>query len=217
MGLKKCPVCGADNSELAKFCYSCGADLDIQQQPSAYDQLVAEYQPQYQEAQAQEVPPSAVAENHPEHPQGAPYTQDQYQAPPQGMPYTQGQYQTPPQGTPYTQGQYQVPPQGVPYPQGQYQVPPQGVPYGQPIMNPIPYGYKQKSKLAAGLLGILIGSFGVHNFYLGYTGKAVAQLLITLLTCGAGAVISGIWALIEGIMILTGSINVDGKNVPLTD
>ena len=245
MGLKKCPVCGADNSELAKFCYSCGADLDIQQQTSAYDQLVAEYQPQYQEAQAQEVPPSAVAENHPEHPQGAPYTQDQYQAPPQstpypqgqyqappqsapysqgqyqappqGMPYTQGQYQTPPQGTPYTQGQYQVPPQGVPYPQGQYQVPPQGVPYGQPIMNPIPYGYKQKSKLAAGLLGILIGSFGVHNFYLGYTGKAVAQLLITLLTCGAGAVISGIWALIEGIMILTGSINVDGKNVPLTD
>lgn len=203
MGLKKCPVCGADNSELAKFCYSCGADLDIQQQPSAYDQPVAEYQPQYQEAQAQEVPPSAVAENHPEHPQGAPYTQDQYQAPPQG--------------TPYTQGQYQVPPQGVPYPQGQYQVPSQGVPYGQPIMNPIPYGYKQKSKLAAGLLGILIGSFGVHNFYLGYTGKAVAQLLITLLTCGAGAVISGIWALIEGIMILTGSINVDGKNVPLTD
>ena len=70
MGLKKCPVCGADNSELAKFCYSCGADLDIQQQPSAYEQLVAEYQPQYQEAQAQEVPPSAVAENHPEHPQG---------------------------------------------------------------------------------------------------------------------------------------------------
>ena len=74
-----------------------------------------------------------------------------------------------------------------------------------------------KSKMAAGLLGIFLGQWGVHNFYLGYTGKAVAQLLITLLTCGAGAVISGIWALIEGIMILTGSINVDGKNVPLTD
>ena len=203
MGLKKCPVCGADNSELAKFCYSCGADLEVQQQPSVYDQPVAEYQPQYQETQAQEVPPTAVTENN--------------QAPPQGAPYTQGQYQAPPQGVPYTQGQYQVPPQSAPYPQGQYQVPPQGVPYGQPILNPIPYGYKQKSKLAAGLLGILIGSFGVHNFYLGYTGKAVAQLLITLLTCGAGAVISGIWALIEGIMILTGSINVDGKNVPLAD
>lgn len=41
-----------------------------------------------------------------------------------------------------------------------------------------------KSKIAAGLLGIFLGAFGVHNFYLGYTGKAVAQLLITILSCG---------------------------------
>ena len=41
-----------------------------------------------------------------------------------------------------------------------------------------------KSKIAAGLLGIFLGAFGVHNFYLGYTGKAIAQLLITLLSCG---------------------------------
>lgn len=75
----------------------------------------------------------------------------------------------------------------------------------------------QKSKIAAGLLGIFLGSFGVHNFYLGYTGKAVAQLLITLLTCGFGAFISSIWGLIEGIMILTGSINTDGKGNPLAD
>lgn len=74
-----------------------------------------------------------------------------------------------------------------------------------------------KSKLAAGLLGILLGSFGVHNFYLGNTGKAVAQLLITLLTCGAGSVISGIWGLVEGIMILAGSINTDAKGMPLVD
>lgn len=74
-----------------------------------------------------------------------------------------------------------------------------------------------KSKLAAGLLGILLGSFGVHNFYLGNTGKAVAQLLITLLTCGAGSLISGIWGLVEGIQILTGSINTDANGVPLSD
>lgn len=74
-----------------------------------------------------------------------------------------------------------------------------------------------KSKLAAGLLGILLGSFGVHNFYLGNTGKAVAQLLITLLTCGLGSVVSGIWGLIEGIMILAGSINTDAKGMPLVD
>ena len=39
-----------------------------------------------------------------------------------------------------------------------------------------------KSKMAAGLLGIFLGSLGIHNFYLGYTGKAVAQLLITILS-----------------------------------
>lgn len=69
----------------------------------------------------------------------------------------------------------------------------------------------QKSKLAAGLLGIFLGSIGVHNFYLGYTGKAVAQLLITVLSCGILAVVSAVWGLIEGILILTGSINTDAQ------
>lgn len=75
----------------------------------------------------------------------------------------------------------------------------------------------RKSKVAAGLLGIFLGSFGVHNFYLGYTGKAIAQLLITLLTCGFGAFVSSIWGLIEGILILTGSINTDANGNPLCD
>lgn len=74
-----------------------------------------------------------------------------------------------------------------------------------------------KSKIAAGLLGIFLGSLGVHNFYLGYTGKAVAQLLITILTCGIGATVSGIWGLIEGILILTGSINQDADGNELED
>lgn len=75
----------------------------------------------------------------------------------------------------------------------------------------------QKSKLVAGLLGIFLGSIGVHNFYLGYTGKAIAQLLIALLSCGFGATVTGIWGLIEGIMILVGNISKDGKGIPLKD
>lgn len=71
--------------------------------------------------------------------------------------------------------------------------------------------------MAAGLLGIFLGSLGIHNFYLGYTGKAVAQLLITICTCGFGAVVSGIWGFVEGIMILTGSICVDARGIPLKD
>ena len=72
-----------------------------------------------------------------------------------------------------------------------------------------------KSKVVAGLLGIFLGAFGVHNFYLGYTGKAVAQLLISILSCFTLTIVSEIWGLIEGIMILTGSIKVDGKGQPL--
>lgn len=74
-----------------------------------------------------------------------------------------------------------------------------------------------KSKIAAGLLGIFLGSLGIHNFYLGYTGKAIAQLLISLLSCGTLAVVSEIWGLIEGIMILTESINTDANGNPLKD
>lgn len=76
---------------------------------------------------------------------------------------------------------------------------------------------KPKSKIAAGLLGIFLGSLGIHNFYLGYTGKAIAQLLISLLSCGFLAVVSSIWGLIEGILILTGSIDTDADGNPLGD
>lgn len=72
-----------------------------------------------------------------------------------------------------------------------------------------------KSKIAAGLLGIFLGCFGVHNFYLGYNGKAVAQLLITVLSCFLLSPVSAIWGLIEGIFILTGSINTDADGNPL--
>lgn len=74
---------------------------------------------------------------------------------------------------------------------------------------------KSKSKVAAGLLGIFFGAFGVHNFYLGYNGKALAQLLLTILTCGILGFVSSIWGFIEGILILTDSINEDATGNPL--
>ena len=77
--------------------------------------------------------------------------------------------------------------------------------------------YSDKSKIGAGLLGIFLGGFGVHNFYLGYTGKAIAQLLLSLLSCGGLSFVSGIWGLVEGIMILTGSIETDAQGKKLKD
>ena len=72
----------------------------------------------------------------------------------------------------------------------------------------------QKSKLTAGLLGIFLGGFGFHNFYLGYNGKGIAQIALTLLSCGS---IGTIWGVIEGILILCGKIDTDANGIPLSE
>jgi TM2 domain-containing membrane protein YozV len=69
----------------------------------------------------------------------------------------------------------------------------------------------QKSKIAAGLLGIFLGWLGIHRFYLGYVGIGIAQIAVTVVTFGIG----GLWGFIEGILILTGSINKDANGRPL--
>lgn len=82
--------------------------------------------------------------------------------------------------------------------------------YAQPQYTAAPYAaapvwQSSKSKLAAGLLGIFLGGLGVHNFYLGNTGKAVAQLLLTLvgwILFGFGPIAAAIWGFVEGIIIL---------------
>ena len=74
-----------------------------------------------------------------------------------------------------------------------------------------------KSRVVVGVLGILLGTLGIHNFVLGYTGRGLAQLLITVLTCGIGGVIVWVWSLVESIQILSGDINEDAYGNPLTD
>ena len=80
-------------------------------------------------------------------------------------------------------------------------------------------GINQKSKLVAGLLGIFLGYFGGHNFYLGYTKKAVWQLVLCLVgSClVVGPMLASLWGLAEGVMILSGYIAVDGNGLPLKD
>lgn len=117
----------------------------------------------------------------------------------------------------------------------------------------VPEGYERRSKLAAGLLGIFLGNLGVHNFYLGRTGRAAAQLILSVAGFAVNSIVfffsifaivgmtdemalaaspfvllfaslsvlavlaSGLWGLIEGIMILSGSVKMDGRGVPLKD
>jgi TM2 domain-containing membrane protein YozV len=60
---------------------------------------------------------------------------------------------------------------------------------------------RENKKVLAGLLGIFLGTFGIHKFVLGYTQEGVIQLVISVLTCGT----LGIIGFIEGIIYLTKS------------
>ena len=50
------------------------------------------------------------------------------------------------------------------------------------------------------ILAFFLGTLGVHNFYLGYTTEGIIQLVLTLTFIGL--IVSGIWALIDFIMLL---------------
>ncbi len=54
-----------------------------------------------------------------------------------------------------------------------------------------------KSKVVAGVLGILLGGLGIHHFYLGSVG-AGAVCLVASCFFGLGAIIG----LVEGILLL---------------
>lgn len=69
-----------------------------------------------------------------------------------------------------------------------------------------------KQLLVGIVLALFLGTLGIHNFYLGHTGRGIAQLLITVLTFGIGALITWPWSLIELVMMATRNLNdADGR------
>ncbi|WP_410876755.1 NINE protein [Nocardia sp. A7] len=154
-------------------------------------------------------------------------SQPQYGQPAYGQP--SDPYAQQPQQPGYGQPQYGAPQPQYGQPSDPYAQQPQpgygAAPYGampqgfNPNDPEAPYGrdmygvpFSDKQKLMAGLLQIFLGSFGVGRFYLGYTGLGIAQIAVTWLTCGIGA----IWPLIDGIMMLTGKVP-DAQGRPLRD
>jgi TM2 domain len=136
---------------------------------------------------------------------GQPPGQQPGQQQPGQPPYGQPGYGQPGQ-PPYGQPAYGQPAYGQPaYGQPGYAVDP-AAPYGRDPMTGEPLS--DKSKLVAGLLQLFIGTLGIGRFYLGHNGIAIAQLL----TCGG----CGIWALIDGILILIGHVR-DAQGRPLRD
>jgi len=67
-----------------------------------------------------------------------------------------------------------------------------------------------KSRVIAGVLQLLIP--GVGRMYLGYAAIGILQLFLTPFGC----MIGWIWSVIDGFMILAGSIKLDGYGRRLT-
>ncbi len=80
---------------------------------------------------------------------------------------------------------------------------------------------KPRSRWAAAAFGIVLGAFGVHNFYLGHTGKGIAQIAITIAVYGnvcsgilpeaAAFLLAGLWGFIEGVLIAVGDVTKDAN------
>ena len=105
------------------------------------------------------------------------------------------QQQTPPQQPPQ-QPQYAQPPQYVQQPQ---YAQPQQAPYFQQPMSPIDPSWPIKSKVTAGILGILLGGIGIHKFYMGKVGLGIVYLLF------CWTYVPALIGFIEGIVYLTSS------------
>lgn len=61
-----------------------------------------------------------------------------------------------------------------------------------------------KSQLVAALLCFFLGGLGIHDFYLGYVGKGILQIFLSIIVIGF------ILVIIDFIRILTGSIKPKG-------
>ncbi len=68
-----------------------------------------------------------------------------------------------------------------------------------------------KDRVAYVLLAIFLGNLGIHNFFAGYTNRAIIQLVVTLVTCGIGGIPMWIWAVIEAITVTKDAQGVDFK------
>ena len=147
----------------------------------------------------------------PDQPADGPFEDEPTTPYPQGHPQAGYGYQP---GYGYQQGGYQpeYQPGYEPGYEPGYQQPgyyPQGylpaAPYG--IHPPTGIPYSDKSKIVAGLLQVLL-PLGIGRMYMGHTGIGVAQLLVTIFTCGVGA----LWPFVDGIIILVNDTkDADGR------
>lgn len=106
-------------------------------------------------------------------------------------------------------------PEGLPEPPRvpDFEVPPPPPPpsstpqYTPPQYTPPPVA--RKSRVVAGVLGLLFGSLGIHKFYLGYTNEGLIMAGITIvggiLSFGAVSGLVSAFGFVEGVIYLAKS------------
>ncbi|MDE2780067.1 MAG: NINE protein [Chloroflexota bacterium] len=62
---------------------------------------------------------------------------------------------------------------------------------------------KSKSKVAAGVLALLLGGLGVHKFYLGRVGAGIVHIILSIIIIGIP--VNWVICLIEAIIYFTKS------------
>lgn len=195
--MRECPHCGALADDADVVCRYCAGNLDGTGGPGGA----------YRSGPTEErgTPPREEPQNkRAQNPRGEPKQQSRsnfrrprdYQAPPPPRSgeyrggYRQGPYEPPPQDDPYRRKSGPYDPGGQnEYASGSreaYDMPPYGYPVYQRDIN----------RIVAGVLAIVLGTFGVHKFYMGKTGLGI--LYICLMWTGFPTIAG----LVEGIMYL---------------
>ena len=64
-----------------------------------------------------------------------------------------------------------------------------------------PNNSSAKDRVAYVLLAVFLGGIGIHNFYAGFTKRAIIQLLVSILSCGILWFFMWIWAIIEACTV----------------
>ena len=102
----------------------------------------------------------------------------------------------------YAQPMQQIPPMQA---QGNYPRPSYG--YHMPANMP----RSDKSRTLSGVLQLLVP--GVGRIYMGYSALGVIQLIAAIITCGT----LHVWSIIDGVLILSGQVRLDGYGRALED
>lgn len=195
------------------------AEADAEAAPAPKPETEPEPEPDWvpystapQAAPSYAAAPQSQPQPQPQPPTGAPAQPAGAPVPPAGVPVggaaapaqpAPGYYAAPGYGQPQTPphaGPGAVPPQQQPY--YGYQQPYYQQPHAQPMVT-------TKDHVAAGLLAIFLGAFGIHKFYLGYNTAGFIMLAVTIiggvLTFTLASWVIWIIAIIEGILYLTKS------------